>query len=229
MANADRIARLGRGLGYMTSPKLHSSFFALLLGGALSMAAVSASHALENEQAPVEKYTLVDSDSLLGSYLAGRIAQSVRDNEIAANYYSEALRKDPGSAQILEEAFQLKVLTGDFAEALKLAEKLAGNSSDFKIASLFLGIDAFKSGKFDEAESHFISAGNGPIVELTARLARAWMALEQGLAQHALEIIDDVKSAQTPGAEQIEQINRALIADLGGMPKTAASIYEKLQ
>jgi tetratricopeptide (TPR) repeat protein len=212
----------------MTSPKLHSSFFALLLGGALSMAAISAGHAVENEQAPSEKYIIVDSDSLLGSYLAGRIAQSVRDNEIAANYYGEALQKDPESTQILEEAFQLKVLTGNFSEALKLAKKLASNSSDYKIASLFLGIDAFKSGKFDEAESHFISAGNGPIVELTARLARAWMALEQGLPQHALQIIDDVKSAQTPGAEQIEQINRALIADLGGMPKTAASIYEKL-
>lgn len=212
----------------MTSAKLHSSFFALLMGGALSMAAISAGHAVENQQASGEKYMIVDSDSLLGSYLAGRIAQSARDNEIAANYYSEALQKDPESAQILEEAFQLKVLTGNFGEALKLAKELTGNSSDYKIASLFLGIDAFKNGKFDEAESHFISAGNGPIVELTARLARAWMALEQGLAQHALQIIDDVKSAQTPGAEQIEQINRAMIADLGGMPKTAAAIYEKL-
>lgn len=212
----------------MTLAKLHSSFFALLLGGALSVAGISAGHATDNEQASNESYEIVDSDSLLGSYLAGRLARSVRDNEAAAEYYREALEKDPGSTQILEEAFQLKVVTGDFDEALKLAKKLAEDSSDFKIASLFLGIDAFNNGKYDEAESYFISAGNGPIIELTARLARAWMALDQGLTQHALQIIDDVKSPQTPGAEQIEQINRALIADIGGMPKTATKIYEKL-
>ena len=212
----------------MTLPKLHSSFFALLLGGALSMAPIFAGHAIETEQVPGESYAIVDSHSLLGSYLAGRLARSVRDNQAAAKYYREALEKDPGSTQILEDAFQLKVVTGDFDEALKLAKKLADDSSDYKIASLFLGIDAFKTGQYDEAESHFISAGNGPIIELTARLARAWMALEQGLPQHALQIIDDVKSPQTPGAEQIEQVNRALIADIGGMSETAGSIYATL-
>src|SRR5688572_25092584 len=130
----------------MTLPRLHSSFFALLMGGALSMAAVSAGPASENQHVSSDKYTLVDSGSLLGSYLAGRIAQAVRDNEIAANYYSEALEKDPESTQILEEAFQLKVLTGNFGEALKLAKQVATNNSDNKIASLFLGIDAFKNG-----------------------------------------------------------------------------------
>lgn len=212
----------------MTLSKLLSSSFALLLGGVLSVSLISVGKAVENEHASGDSYTIVDSDSLLGSYLAGRVAQTMRDNETAAEYYRQALEKDPGSTQILEEAFPLKVVTGDFDEALELAKKLASDSSDYKIASLFLGIDAFKHGLYDEAESHFISAGNGPIIELTARLARAWMALEQGLPEHALKIIDDVKSPQTPGAEQIEQINRAMIADIGGMSKTADTIYAKL-
>ncbi|MBX2806461.1 MAG: tetratricopeptide repeat protein [Hyphomicrobiales bacterium] len=212
----------------MTLSKLLTSSCALLIGGALSVSVINASEAIEDGHEALDAYAIVDSDSLLGSYLAGRLARSLRDNEAAADYYHEALEKDPASTQILEEAFQLKVVTGDFPEALRLAKELAGDSSDYKIASLFLGIDAFRNGRYDESESYFISAGNGPIIELTARLARAWMALDQGLAEHALKIVDDVKSPQTPGAEQIEQINRALIADIGGLPKTAASIFAKL-
>ncbi len=184
--------------------------------------------AVENEAHLSSGYEITDSDSLLGSYLAGRLARTMRDNETAASYYSEALKKDPGSADILEQTFQLKVATGDFEAALELAHDLTSESADFKIAHLFLGIAGFKDRDFDAAEGHFIKAGSGPIAELTARLSRAWMAQEQRLTEHAMQIIDDVKSPQTPGAEQIEQIHRALIADLGGMPKTASAIYKKL-
>lgn len=211
----------------MKLAKSYSPFAAFLLGSVLVIAGVSETRAVENEH-DTAGYVIADSNSLLGSYLAGRVAHSQRDNEVAAKYYREALEKDPESREILEEAFQLKVATGDFNEALALARKLAEESGDYKIANLFLGIAAFKERDFDAAEGHFVAVGNGPIVELTARLARAWMALEQDLTQHALKIIDDVKVPQTAGAEQIEQVHRAMIADLGGMKKTAAAIYEKL-
>jgi Flp pilus assembly protein TadD len=212
----------------MKLAKLHSPLAALMLGGMISITSVPALLAVENDADAAEDYVIVDSDSLLGSYLAGRIARSVRDNESAAEFYREALEKDPESTEILEEAFQLKVATGDFTSALKLGQELAENDSDNKISSLFLGIAAFKQKDYDAAEGHFITAGAGPIAELTSRLSRAWMALEQGLPQLALEIIDDVKSPQTPGAQQIEQIHQAMISDLGGMSKEAGELYKTL-
>ena len=45
--------------------------------------------------------------SLLGSYLAGRFARTQRDNSKAAQFYENALSKDPGSDLILQRTFLL--------------------------------------------------------------------------------------------------------------------------
>jgi hypothetical protein len=39
----------------------------------------------------------VETRSLLGSYLAGRVARGQHDTETAATYYREALVRDPGN------------------------------------------------------------------------------------------------------------------------------------
>src|SRR5687767_1084264 len=97
---------------------------ALVLTGVLALGAGRAIHAVEQDTPADAGYTLEDSNSLLGSYLAGRIARSQRDNETAARYYREALDRDPASKEILEDAFQLKVATGNFPEARQLAKQL---------------------------------------------------------------------------------------------------------
>jgi hypothetical protein len=53
---------------------------ALVLTGALAFCAARAIHAVEQDAAADAGYQLEDSNSLLGSYLAGRVARSQRDN-----------------------------------------------------------------------------------------------------------------------------------------------------
>ncbi len=211
----------------MTSIGRTSSLTALLLGGLLVFSN-SASYARENEFADTDDYIIVDSNSLLGSYLAGRLARSLRDNEKAAEYYREALEKDPNSQEILEEAFQLKIATGDFPEALRLAHDLENREGDHKVASFFLGIEAFQKKDYEAADKHFQAGGSGPIADLTARLARAWVALERGQVKEALELTGDAGGARTEGAQQIEMLHRALIADIGGQRRTASTLYKQL-
>src|SRR5262245_1157331 len=101
----------------MKASRLRWNASALVLSGILAVFAGRAINALEQTGQTEEGYQLEDSNSLLGSYLAGRLARSERDNETAARYYREALDRDPASKEILEDAFQLKIATGKFSEA----------------------------------------------------------------------------------------------------------------
>jgi len=212
----------------MKSIGLIASVTLLILGGVFAFSFSDSPRALENEPTETLDYSIVDSDSLLGSYLAGRLARSLRDNETAADYYREALDRDPNSEEILEEAFQLKVATGQFADARRLADELIGRNREHKVATFFLGIEAFKQGRLDEADSYFRAGGVGPIADLTARLARAWIALERGEVDAALKLTGNAGSARTEGAQQIEMLHRALIADLADRRRTARALFKQL-
>ena len=200
----------------------------LVFCSVLAISAGVAAYAIEKDVADTDAYLLEDSNSLLGSYLAGRIARGLRDNGAAATYYREALEKDPYSKEILEEAFQLKVATGKFDEAGDLAKQLVTREDTHKIASFFLGIDAFHKKDYQTADKRFQAGGTGPIADLTAKLARAWIALARGQSKTALKLIGESTGTQTQGSQQIEQIHKAMIADLAKQRKTAAAIYKKL-
>ena len=201
---------------------------ALVLTSVLAFCAGQAIHAVEQEPAVDAGYQLEDSNSLLGSYLAGRVARSQRDNETAARYYREALDRDPASKEILEDAFQLKVATGNFPEARQLAKQLTVRDGDHKIANLFLGLNAFVEKDYRAAESYFKAVGKAPIAELTANLARVWAAQARGQTEAAIKASNAVSSPQTEGSQHIELLHRALIADLAKKRTVSRQAYAQL-
>ena len=212
----------------MKASRFRSNASALVLTSVLAFLAGHAIHALEQPSPPVEGYQLEDSNSLLGSYLAGRVARGQRDNETAARYYREALDRDPTSKEILEDAFQLKVATGKFNEARQLAKQLTVRDPDHKIANLFLGINAFIEKEHRTAESHFRAVGKAPIAELTANLARTWNELARGRVPEAIKASNAVSSPQTEGSQHIELLHRAFIADLAKKKTVSRQAYQQL-
>ena len=105
-----------------------------------------------NRSRPSPKADIPEVNSLLGSYLAGHVARSSRDNDSAVVYYKRALSKDPANQDILDEAFQLYVAAGDFDLAKNLAQRLAKRQADNTIAYVFLGLDAFKHKEYAKAD-----------------------------------------------------------------------------
>jgi tetratricopeptide (TPR) repeat protein len=200
----------------------------LVIGGLLAVFAAGPAQALENDTVDLSAYQLEDSNSLLGSYLAGRLARGARDNEKAAEYYREALEKDPSSKEILEDAFQLKVATGKFDEARPLARDLVAREDEHKVASFFMGIEAVAKKQYAAADKHFQAGGNGPIADLTANLARAWTELARGRPKNALKLTNETGAAQTEGSQHIALLHRAMIADLAKERTIAATAYKKL-
>jgi tetratricopeptide (TPR) repeat protein len=212
----------------MKASRLRWNVSALVLSGVLGVLAVRAIHALEQEPKAEDAYQLEDSNSLLGSYMAGRLARSQRDNETAARYYREALERDPASKEILEDAFQLKLATGKFTEAKALSRQLAARDGEHKIANLFLGISAFQEKDYRAADAYFKAVGKAPIAELTANLARTWTEVARGQMNEALKSSGQSSALQTEGSQHIELLHRAMVADIAKKKANSRKAYEQL-
>ena len=164
--------------------------------------------------------------SLLGNYLAGRFARAQQDTESAAAFYGDALSRDPGNDVLLEQAFQMEMLGGNWTRAIPFAEKLVASQPTHRMAHFLLGVAAFKANDFTKADEHFKAASENPIGELTAAIARGWTKLAAGDATGALASVDLPK--QPEWAQFYLRYHRALISDIAGRKADARTAYEKM-
>jgi tetratricopeptide (TPR) repeat protein len=168
----------------------------------------------------------VEPRSLLGNYLAGRFARSDQDTESAAAFYGAALNRDPSNDVLLEQAFQMETLAGNWARAIPLAEKLAAAQPMHRMSHFLLGVQSFKDGNFSKADDHFKAASENPIGELTAAIARGWTKLAAGDAAGAVQMVELPK--QPEWAQFYLRYHRALIADIAGRKSDARTSFEKM-
>lgn len=168
----------------------------------------------------------IETRSLLGSYLAGRLARAQNDTPAAAGYYEKALQQDPDNEVLVEYAFQMEASEGNWPRVEMLARKLIAAQPAHRTARAFLGLVAFKEGRYQEAEDHFKEANNHPIGELTSTLARAWIYQAQNKTQDALNLLDGNKLPDW--ALYFLRYHRALIADVAGRSADARAAYERI-
>ena len=67
-----------------------------------------------------------ETSSLSGNYLAGRYAGKLGDMDVAAEYFSQALRDDPSNQHLIERTFVLAISSGDIAQAEEMAALVLG-------------------------------------------------------------------------------------------------------
>src|SRR5262245_50695182 len=176
------------------------------------------------DTAGVETTDGFETQSLVGSYLAGRFARNQHDSAQAAAFYRNGLTRDAGSELLLEQAFQMEASQGNWARAVALARELVAAQPPHRIANMFLGLSEFKDGNYKKAAEHFRAAQTGPIGELTGALALAWVQEADGDATSALETIRMPKQAEW--AQLFLRYHRALIADLADRSQDARAAYE---
>lgn len=164
--------------------------------------------------------------SLIGSYLAGRFARAEHATGDAANFYRSALQQDPVSDVLLEQSFLMEASEGHFEGAVELAKKLVEKQPKHRMARLLLGLKAFDQGDLKAAETHFKSAGSGPIGELTSAIAQAWVVLADGDTSRALKKLKLQRQAEW--AQFYLQYHKALIADIGGRKSVARDAFNRV-
>jgi tetratricopeptide (TPR) repeat protein len=195
--------------------------FSMSLGlAALALAGLSAqapARSAEDQIAP---------RSLLGNYLAGRFARAQQDTESAAAFYGAALQRDPANDVLLEQAFQMETLAGNWPRAMPFAEQLVAAQPSHRMSHFLLGVEAFKAANYTKADDHFKAASENPIGELTAAIARGWTKLAAGDAAGAIQMVDLPK--QPEWAQFYLRYHRALIADIAGRKSEARTSFEKM-
>jgi tetratricopeptide (TPR) repeat protein len=168
----------------------------------------------------------VEASSLLGSYLAGRVARGQNDTMAAAAYYGQALQRDPDNEVLIEYSFQMEASEGNWPRVEALARELVKAQASHRTARAFLGLVDFKAGRFAQAEEHFKEASAHPIGELTSALARAWIYQAQGRNQDALNALDTPRLPDW--AQYFLRYHRALLADVAGRSADARAAYERI-
>jgi tetratricopeptide (TPR) repeat protein len=204
---------------------------ALLLALALGITVTAPdARAVRPAKRSLPRVETVEGTTLLGSYLAGHVARSQRDNESAALYYRRALAKDPRNEEILDDAFKLELAAGEFEAARVLAERLVKRQRDNVIARIFLGIDAYKNHDFTKADEHFkIAQRSTSAEEPTLKLARAWVMVAQGQADKAISVLQP--TGKSAWVTLFESVQRAFMADVAKKKSAAEdafhAIYDK--
>lgn len=160
-----------------------------------------------------------------GSYLAGRSAAKARDNDLASDYLTEALKADPGNPVLTEKIFLLELADGNMPKAEEFANEVLKFNSQQRMARIVLGSEDLKAGRYEEARKNFEQSAYTPIGELTSWLLTAWSYAGQNQLDPALKALDRLDSNES--FANFKAFHQALIADYLGNPVRAEAAYRK--
>jgi len=192
-------------------------------------AAIVATPPAAEAQSPVQVAAAMpttDHESVLGNYLAGRMARGSSDTASAAEFYGKAMRLDPANDQLAEQAFLMKLSEGEWPAARELAKRVAANPEGNRFARLFLAVSAFADKDYGKAEELLRGISTGPIGDLTAMLARGWIKLGMGNVDEAIAILQPANQAEF--IQHYSRFHRALVADVAGRRTEAREAYDRL-
>jgi tetratricopeptide (TPR) repeat protein len=180
----------------------------------LFLTPLSAGAALAYEQAGL---------SPSGSYLAGRSAAKLRDNDLASDYLSGALKADAGNPVLTEKVFLLELSEGNIPEAEAYAREVLTFNSQQRMARIVLGIEAFRATRYAEARKNLEQAAYTPVGELTSWLLIAWSYAGEGDLNAALKALDRLDSNES--FSSFKAFHSGLIADYLGNAVRAEASY----
>jgi len=160
--------------------------------------------------------------SAAGQYLAGRLAQAVKDYGNAADYLEGALAWDPNNLELRRRVFLLLLAEGRLLDALPHARPLSreGEGAASGLPTIAQAAAAMRSGDFAAALAYFSDLDNNGLTGLIRLLGQAWAGAGAGdiaAARAALTF-----SAEEPAWGSIIALHRALIEDVTGNDAIAA-------
>lgn len=157
--------------------------------------------------------------SASGSFLAGRVALSLKDSTAAAVFLAEALKADPKNFDLLDRAFLANLSAGDLEAAAAYADRLIMMDPNHRVARLVLGLVAIRAKQFDVARAHLAKAARRPVLDLVAPLLSGWAATGAGDVSKAIEEAKRVKGEEW--YEAFKNFSLGLMLDLAGQPDAA--------
>lgn len=164
---------------------------------------------------------LAAQEGLAGAYLAARIASAESDYAAAAQYYTQALVRDPSNPLIMENAIMAFVGLGQIETAVPIARRLQATGTASQVGNMVLMADQMKRGSFEQAMED-TTAGRtvGPLVD---GLITAWAEFGAGRMTQALAAFD--KTAEDTGLAIFGLYHKALALSAVGDFEGAEAIF----
>lgn len=134
-----------------------------------------------------------DVKSFAGAFLAARTADVDHDYPTAIALYRKALDFEPANLEIRERLMISLLLNGDFAEGLKEADALKGDTAVERVTKIVRGLDALHSGKYDSAKKILAYEGPNDLDRLTHLLLSGWAEVGAGKGKKAISTISGLK------------------------------------
>ncbi|MBM3519779.1 MAG: hypothetical protein FJX63_03250, partial [Alphaproteobacteria bacterium] len=204
-------ARAGHSRGHMTAFFPRLSLARLLLAMAIA--------------APTGATQPAEGQSLSGTYLAGRSASKLRDNDLAADYLRQALELDSANPVLIERLFLLELAEGELTAAIELARKVLAFNSQHRMARIVIGLGEFRERRYPAARRDFAAAAYTPVGELTSALLIAWSYAGEGELNLALRELDKLDANDS--FANFKSLHGGLIADYLGNAIRAEAFFRK--
>lgn len=154
-----------------------------------------------------------------GSYLAARHASQMRDAVAAAEFYRDALKRDPKNPDLLNRAFLSLVIGGEIKPSVKFAERVVKADKTDRVGRLVLGVHAIKEKRYRAARRDLTQSVRGPITDLTATLLTAWSMAGERHSRSAVSKIDHLTGPDWYAI--FKDLHAGMILDLAGHEKDA--------
>lgn len=165
--------------------------------------------------------------SLSGAYLAGRSAAARNDYDEAARFFSAALARDPGDADLRDRAMTFKLLTGDLRGAAAIAARIAAADPVHQLAALTLVADDIASGAFDDAAER-LGVDDGRMSPLVTGLLRGWAEMGRGdrdAMEAAFSALRGERAAELFGSYHLG-LARAALGDADGAREALEAAFK---
>jgi tetratricopeptide (TPR) repeat protein len=167
----------------------------------------------------------VSGQTAAGSYLAARHASQMREAEAAAEYYRDALKRDPKNPDLLNRAFLSLVIGGQIKDSIKFAQRVVRTDKTDRVGRLVLGINAIKEKQYRTARRELAKSVHGPITDLTATLLTAWSMEGEKHNRSAVTKIDRLSGPEWYAI--FKDLHAGMILDLAGRNTEAGKRLEK--
>ncbi|MDQ2091973.1 tetratricopeptide repeat protein [Marimonas arenosa] len=178
------------------------------------LTAVIAALAMQFPPAPVS------AQGLAGPYLAGRQARYSGDFQAAAEYYTQALARDPSNPQLMEATVLAFLSLGRIDRALPVATAMETEELTSQLSQMVLLADEAWNGRYDELIARIEDKrGIGPLVD---GLIAAWAQIGNGAMSEAIVLFD--AAAAEPGQRGFALYHKALALAMVGDFESAEEI-----
>lgn len=165
-------------------------------------------------------------ETLSGAYLAAKSAQLGGDLKTATAYYDQALRIDPTSQVLQQDAMFAFLADGQFHKGVELAAKLRDDTEAGKVARIALGVDGLATGKYSGAIEQFDILDPSDLDALLLGHLSAWADAGAGRTDGALERVGELgKASWYP---LFNDYQSGLIAGLAGRTDAARKFLNKV-